>query len=106
MKAMGILALIFAAIAAVLWIPAIWVAPLTIVGIVFAAAALVLGYLSNKLRNERLPLLRQQAAQYGQPFRPPFALGELAMVIAGTALLITLLLYGVAFSNFQARGDI
>lgn len=104
MTAMGIIAFVLACLAGVLWIPAIWVPVLTLFVILFAAAALVLGYYAHKLRKTRLPMMQQFAAQTGRPFRPPFDFGELSMLIAGLALLITLILFSYSFSLFQVAG--
>ncbi|MBR5345143.1 MAG: hypothetical protein IK127_04895 [Clostridia bacterium] len=80
---LGIAALICGGLSAVLWIPAIWVPWISIIGVACAIAACVLGYFGNKQFEQRCAYMQQQAAAYGQPFKKPFNLSKLALLLGG-----------------------
>lgn len=103
---LGIASLACGGVAAILWIPAIWVPWLAIFGILLGMAGVIMGYLSDKAAKEMIPYLRQQAAQAGQPFTPPAAWGQLGLVVSGLALAVTVLLFAQAFSAYQVAGRI
>ncbi len=103
---LGIASLACGAVAAVLWIPAIWVPWIAIVGIVLGIVGVIMGYLSDKAAKEMIPYLRQQAAQNGQPFTPPAAWGQLGLVVSGLALAITVVLFAQSFSSLQLTGRV
>ena len=80
---LGLASVICGGLAAVLWIPAIWVPWISIIGLAAAIAAGVLGYFGNKQFEQRCAYMQQQAAAYGQPFRKPFNFSKLGLLLAG-----------------------
>lgn len=102
MTVLGIISVVCGALASVLWIPSRWVNWLPIVSIAFGIVGVVLGYFSAKQYKDRIPYMQQQAAAYGQPFRPPFNWGEFGLVLSGVGLAVNVLLFSYSFSAYSA----
>lgn len=90
---LGIAALICGGLSAVLWIPAIWVWWISIIGLACAIAACVLGYFGNKQFEQRCAYMQQQAAAYGQPFKKPFNLSKLGMILGVAGFIMNVILF-------------
>ena len=102
--ALSLSALICAGLAAVLWIPAIWVWWLSIIGVVCAIAAVVLGFFGNKQYEKRCAYMQQQAAAYGQPFKKPFNLAKLSMLVGAFGFVMNAILF-LGYCQNQALGN-
>ena len=101
--ALSLSALICGGLAAVLWIPAIWVWWLSIIGVVCAIAAIVLGYLGISQYEKRCAYMQQQAAAYGQPFKKPFNLAKIALMVGALGFVLNAILM---LGYFQLKAQI